>query len=67
MNCYKQTNNNVIMTEKKNKQSIELKCKRCGHTWQYKGSGIVTVCSKCRTSVKVRKFNPELDMIKTGD
>lgn len=55
------------MDKKKNKKGIMLTCQRCEHNWKYTGTGVVTVCPKCRTSVTVRKFNPELDMIKKGD
>jgi len=40
----------------------KTKCKRCNHEWIYKGNKLVTNCPNCRTSIRVRKFNPNEDV-----
>jgi len=33
---------------------MEMKCKRCGHEWSYKGkSTYYCSCPNCKTSVKI--------------
>lgn len=42
-----------------------LKCNRCGNVWVYTGTNYyVTSCSKCKTSVSIRKNTVcELDIL----
>jgi uncharacterized protein (DUF983 family) len=42
---------------------IELTCKRCGHTWLYRGyAKYVTCCGVCKGHVNVRKRRLELGL-----
>lgn len=34
---------------------MQITCKRCNHTWDYKGSADRISCSRCRTSITVHK------------
>ncbi|TVP40184.1 hypothetical protein [Candidatus Nitrosocosmicus arcticus] len=37
-------------------RNVSLSCKRCGNLWLYTGTNnYVTSCSKCKTSVSIRK------------
>jgi DNA-directed RNA polymerase subunit RPC12/RpoP len=37
---------------------VELKCKRCGREWDYKGQKeYYCSCPDCRTSVKIKEFD----------
>lgn len=49
-----------ILSSEKN--GLEIKCKRCGHTWKYKGKNqYVCCCPHCRTSIMIHKKIIELD------
>lgn len=40
-------------------EGIEVTCHRCGNKWIYRGNSKFYVpCSKCKTSINIRKFMP---------
>jgi tRNA(Ile2) C34 agmatinyltransferase TiaS len=41
---------------------MKLKCQRCKRTWNYKGKNeYYAPCSKCKTSVSIKKHMVEKD------
>lgn len=55
------------MENGRTKKTLNLKCKICGHAWEYHGfAPYYTSCPVCRANVKLRtKF--EKEEIKIGD
>jgi len=60
------TTETITALRKKYRDGIPVSCKRCGHEWIYCGNDerreelyrnrypVITVCPRCRTSVRVR-------------
>lgn len=46
---------------------MQLTCKRCNHSWDYKGNADRVSCSHCRTSITVHKQPPEPEPLKQGE
>jgi hypothetical protein len=50
-----------------NKQ-FNIRCQRCRHEWQYKGSNqFFTLCPHCRTTVRMKNKIEPLQSIQVGD
>lgn len=49
----------VNTADNNNNEGFKVICHRCGNKWIYKGkSKFYANCSKCKTSINIRKFKP---------
>ena len=47
---------------------MEVKCKRCGYSWDYQGKSEWYIsCSKCKTTINIRKIREEKKKEEKGD
>ena len=44
---------------------MEIVCKRCNNTWDYKGSSRRVACSKCKTSITISHQPEPVHVIET--
>jgi len=62
LECLSYSEHARLIKNKKQKGSINLKCKRCGYSWEYNGnSEWYASCPKCRTTINVRKQKEEAE------
>jgi predicted nucleic acid-binding Zn-ribbon protein len=40
---------------------MKLKCQKCGHSWDYKGSAVLADCPSCHTRVPTGKTKAKSD------